>query len=163
MKNLLKILLVVFIILQFFRIDKTNPPVDQNMDFLTIKKTPENISKLIKTGCYDCHSNESTYPWYSNIQPIAWFLKKHIDEGRHKLNFSIFANYEPERQAHKLEECAEVLENGEMPLESYLLIHKDAKLSPEQKEELITYFLTMKDVTMMTNNISEEQLKSKHK
>jgi hypothetical protein len=88
MKNLLKVLLVVFIILQFFRIDKTNPPVDKNMDFLTIKKTPENVSTLIKSACYDCHSNETIYPWYSNIQPFGWFLKDHIDEGRRELNFS---------------------------------------------------------------------------
>lgn len=163
MKKLLFALLVFFIILQFFRIDKTNPPVDRNMDFLSIKKTPENISTLIKSTCYDCHSNETVYPWYSNIQPFGWFLKKHIDEGRRELNFSTFATYEPLRQAKKLNRATHEIEEGEMPLESYILIHKEAKLSPEQKQELITYFQSMKDLTMMNNNISEEELKPKKK
>lgn len=161
MKNLLKVLLVVFIILQFFRIDKTNPTVDKNMDFLTIKKTPENVATLIKSACYDCHSNETIYPWYSNIQPFGWFLKDHIDEGRRELNFSNFATYEPARQARKLNKAAKEVKEGEMPLESYILIHKDAKLTPQQKELLVTYFNTMKDVTMITHKISEEELKPK--
>ena len=163
MKNLLKVLLVAFIILQFFRIDKTNPPVDKKMDFLTIKKTPENLSKMIKSACYDCHSNETEYPWYANVQPFGWFLKDHIDEGRRELNFSTFATYEPLRQAKKLNKAAKEVKEGEMPLESYLLMHKEAKLNLDQKELLVTYLLTMKDITMMQNGISEEELKPKQK
>lgn len=161
MKKLFFLLVLAFALLQFFRIDKTNPPVDKNMDFLTIKKTPENVATLIKSSCYDCHSNETIYPWYSNIQPFGWFLKDHIDEGRRELNFSNFATYEPAREARKLKKAASEIKEGEMPLESYLLIHKDAKLTPQQKELLVTYFNTMKDVTMITNKISEEELKPK--
>lgn len=163
MKKVFFLLVLAFALLQFFQIDKTNPPVDKNMDFLTIKKTPEDIAQLIKTSCYDCHSNETVYPWYANVQPFGWFLKDHIDEGRRELNFSTFATYEPLRQAKKLNKAAKEVKEGEMPLESYLLMHKEAKLNQEQKELLVTYFLTMKDITMMQNGISEEELKPKQK
>ena len=161
MKNLLKVLLVAFIILQFFRIDKTNPPVDKNSDFLTLKKTPENVATLVKSACYDCHSNETVYPWYANVQPFGWFLKDHIDEGRRELNFSTFASYEPRRQAKKLDEAAEQIENGGMPLESYTLIHKEAKLTAEQKKLLTDYFNTVKNATMAENGLSETDLQHK--
>lgn len=140
MKKVLVILLMVFIIIQFFPIDKINPTVNTGMDFLTIKQTPESVAEIIRSSCYDCHSDESKYPWYSNIAPASWFMKKHIDEGRKKLNFSIFATYEPKRQIHKLEEAVEMLEKKEMPLETYLLIHQDARLSEEQSKILIDYF-----------------------
>lgn len=140
MKKVLIVLLVAFIIIQFFPIDKTNPPVNEGMDFLRIKNTPEPIAKIIRNSCYDCHSNESQYPYYSNIQPFAWLVKNHIDEGRKELNFSTFATYDKRRQAHKLEESAEMLENKEMPLESYLIMHSDAKLTDEQRKQLAQYF-----------------------
>lgn len=159
MKKILIILALVFIIIQFFRIDKTNPSVDKNMDFVTIKNAPEDVAQSIRNSCYDCHSNESVYPWYANIQPIAWFLKNHINEGRKELNFSTFATYDAVRQARKLNKAAREVEEGEMPLESYLLIHQNAKLSEEQKEKMINFFKTVKEDIMMTNNISEEQLK----
>ena len=161
MKNLLKVLLVAFIILQFFRIDKTNPPVDKNSDFLTLKKTPENVATLVKSACYDCHSNETVYPWYAKVQPFGWFLKDHIDEGRRELNFSTFASYEPRRQAKKLDEAAEQIENGGMPLVSYTLIHKEAKLTAEQKKLLTDYFNTVKNATMTENGLSETDLQHK--
>jgi hypothetical protein len=140
MKKILILLLVAFIIIQFFPIDKTNPATNEGMDFLKIKNTPEPIAKIIRNSCYDCHSNETRYPFYSNIQPFAWLLKNHIDEGRKEMNFSTFATYEPKRQAHKLEEAAEYVEQKKMPLESYLLGHPDAKLTDEQRKELAQYF-----------------------
>lgn len=140
MKKLLIILLAVFIIIQFFPIDKSNPPVDPQMDFVTIKKTPDHLAKVIKSSCYDCHSNETVYPWYANISPASWLLKNHIDDGRKKLNFSTFATYDTKRQLHKLEESIEMIKTDEMPLESYVLGHPEAKLSAEQKQLLIDYF-----------------------
>lgn len=140
MKKILIVLFVAFIIIQFFPIDKTNPATNEGMDFLKIKKTPEPIAKIIRNSCYDCHSNETKYPFYSNIQPVAWLLKNHIDEGRKELNFSTFATYEPKRQVHKLEEAAEYVEQKKMPLESYTLGHQDAKLTDEQRRQLTDYF-----------------------
>lgn len=159
MKKILIVLLVLFIIIQFFRIDKTNPPVNKGMDFLTIKNTPENIASKIKASCYDCHSNETKYPWYSNIQPVAWFLKDHIDEGRKKLNFSTFATYEPKRQAHKLFETVEMIETDEMPLESYLLAHTEAKMTAEEKQMLIEYFKKIESDTRIQHNLPAEEKK----
>lgn len=156
MKKILVILLVLFIIIQFFRIDKTNPPVNKGMDFLTIKNTPENIATKIRASCYDCHSHETKYPWYSNIQPVAWFLKDHIDEGRKKFNFSTFATYEPKRQAHKLYEAVEMLETDEMPMESYLLAHPEAKLTASEKKMMIDYFKKIEADTRMEYNLPPE-------
>ncbi len=139
MKKILIVLLVAFIFIQFFPIDKTNPATNKEMDFLKIKNTPEPISQIIRNSCYDCHSNETVYPFYDNIQPFGWYLKNHIDEGRKELNFSTFATYEPKRQAHKLEEAAEYVEQKKMPLESYTLGHPDAKLSDGQIKQLVDY------------------------
>ena len=139
MKKISVILLVAFILIQFFSIDKNNPAPTPQMDFLTIKNTPETTANLIRNGCYDCHSNETKYLWYSNVQPIAWFLQDHIEEGRKELNFSTFATYEPKRQAHKLAEAIEQIEKDEMPLDSYIIANSEAKFSEDQKQEVIQY------------------------
>lgn len=140
MKKILITLLVVLVVLQFFQIDKTNPETDINQDFLTIHNPPAKIASTMKAACYDCHSNKSVYPWYSNIQPIGWYLKDHIEEGKEHLNFSEFGTYTAKKQAHKLEECYELIEKGEMPLSSYTIIHKEAVLSEAQQNDLVTYF-----------------------
>ena len=163
MKKALLILFLGFILIQFFRIDKTNPPINEGMDFLTIKKTPETIANQIRNSCYDCHSNETKYPWYSNIQPFGWFLKKHIEDGRKHLNFSTFATYEPKRQAHKLYESVEMVENGEMPMESYLLMHPEAKLSESQRAEIVNYFKRIEDEIRVANNLAPEEAKTEKK
>lgn len=147
MKKIIVVLLVAFVMIQFFPIDKTNPPPTLGMDFLKIKNSPEKIVKIMRTSCYDCHSNETQYPWYSSISPISWFLKNNINEGRKHLNFSTFAVYEPKRQLHKIEECIEMVEKKEMPLESYYVGHQDAKLTDEQRAELVQYFKRVKEDT----------------
>lgn len=157
MKKVLVILLVAFILIQFFPIDKNNPAPTPQMDFLTIKKTPETTAALIRNSCYDCHSNETKYPWYTNVQPFAWFLKSHIDDGRKELNFSTFATYEPKRQAHKLSEAAEQVQKGDMPLDSYVLIHSEAKLSAPQQQELMQYFKRVENDIRTANNLPAEE------
>lgn len=144
MKKILLLLLVAFIGIQFFPIDKSNPPVDQNQDFIMMYKPTAEIASKIKASCYDCHSNESKYPWYSNIQPVGWYLKNHIEDGKKHLNFSVFGTYSPKKQAHKLEESYELIEKGEMPLSSYTLIHKDAVLTAAEQATLIAYFKELK-------------------
>lgn len=139
-KKILIGLLIVLVVIQFFRIDKTNPPVDESQEFMTLMSPPAEIATLMKTSCYDCHSHETKYPWYSNVAPVSWWLKKHINEGREHLNFSIWGTYEQDRQAHKLEEAYEEVEERHMPLPSYLWIHSEAKLSDEQVEVLVAFF-----------------------
>lgn len=133
-------LAVVIVFIQFIRIDKTNPEINISKDFITINKTPDSIAVLLKTSCYDCHSYESKYPWYTNISPVSWFVKNHINEAREHLNFSEWGNYSAKDQAHAVEECAEEVEEGEMPLTSYVLMHREAKLSKEKQELLESYF-----------------------
>ncbi|WP_294234610.1 heme-binding domain-containing protein [uncultured Chryseobacterium sp.] len=147
MKKILTVVLVAFIIIQFFPIDKTNPVPTPGMDFIKIKNTPPEVAAIINRSCYDCHSNETRYPWYSNIAPSSWILKNHIDEGRKELNFSTFAVYEPKTQAHKLQECIEMVEKKQMPLESYFIGHQDAKLTDAQRKLLTDYFKREKQET----------------
>ncbi len=136
MKKFLKIsaiiLAVAFIAIQFIRPDFTNPPINQAETLEASTQVPENVEAILTTSCKDCHSNETKYPWYSNIQPSTWFLADHIEKGRHHLNLSIFNTYEERRKKRKISEICEQIESREMPLPSYLYIHWDAKLSDEQ-------------------------------
>ncbi|MDQ6843677.1 MAG: heme-binding domain-containing protein, partial [Bacteroidota bacterium] len=101
---------------------------------ITAKYTiPADVSNTLKTACYDCHSNHSEYPWYWSIQPVAWFMDGHINEGKHRLNFSEFAAYKIRRQYKTLDEINKEIKSGDMPLTSYTLIHRDAVLSDSQK------------------------------
>lgn len=93
---------------------------------------PQEIHTLLQKKCYDCHSNNTAYPWYSYVQPIAWWMNSHVVEGKEHLNFSNFASYDKKKAEHKLEELVEVLTEGEMPLKSYTLIHREAIMSPEE-------------------------------
>ncbi|HEY0426428.1 MAG TPA: heme-binding domain-containing protein [Pyrinomonadaceae bacterium] len=140
MKKALKIiaivLFVVFVVLQFFRPDFTNPPVTQAETLEATTQVPENVEAILKRSCNDCHTNETSYPWYSKIQPSASFLKGHIDEGRGQLNFSVWGTYEARRKRKKLEEVCEQVNAKEMPLTSYVLIHWSAKLSDENAKIL---------------------------
>jgi hypothetical protein len=140
MKKALKIIAVVifaaFIVLQFFRPDFTNPPVTQAETLQATTQIPENVQAILTRSCNDCHTNETAYPWYSKIQPSAWFLKGHIDNGRRHLNFSVWNTYDSRKKRHKLEEVCEMLNAKAMPLPSYLWIHWDAKLSDEQRKLL---------------------------
>jgi hypothetical protein len=140
-KKILIGVVIVLVGIQFITIDKTNPPVDASKDFMTITDPPAEVEKLIRTSCYDCHSNESTYPWYSNIAPVSWWVKDHINEAREELNFSEWGTYEWKRTDHKLEECAEEVDEGEMPLKSYLIAHSEARLSDEDRAKLVDWFL----------------------
>ena len=140
MKKILLTLLVALVAMQFIQIDKTNPISDEKLDFLVMNNTSPEIASQIKASCYDCHSNQSVYPAYTYVQPIGWFVKNHIEEGKEHLNFSEFGNYSAKKQAHKLEESYEMIEKGEMPLSSYTIIHKEAVLDEAQQTALINYF-----------------------
>jgi hypothetical protein len=136
MKRVLKIIVVVlfagFIVLQFIRPDMTNPPVVPEQTLEATTQVPENVQKILTRSCVDCHSHNTIFPWYSQIQPAAWFQVDHIREGREHLNFSEWAKLEDRRKKRKLEEICEQVETREMPLPSYLWIHWDAKLSDDE-------------------------------
>jgi hypothetical protein len=133
-------LLVVLIGIQFIRIDKNNPPVDESLNFFSTESfSPEGMA-LVKNACYDCHSNESKYPWYSNVAPVSFLLADHIKEGREELNFSEYQSYSDKKKNHKLEEISEALREGWMPIDNYVWMHSEAKLSAEQRESLAKEF-----------------------
>ncbi|HMQ48440.1 MAG TPA: heme-binding domain-containing protein [Saprospiraceae bacterium] len=133
-------LLAVLVIIQFIRIDKTNPAVEPGKDFLAAAGVPAETGQLIKAACYDCHSHHTIYPWYTNVAPVSWWIKKHINEGRKHLNFSTWADYDAKKKDHKLEECVEEVKEGHMPIASYTWMHPEAKLSQQQKEQLVAWF-----------------------
>lgn len=126
------VLVVAFITIQFIRPDFTNPPIVTGQTLEENVQVPENVKAILKTSCHDCHTNTTVYPWYSQIQPSAWFLKGHIDEGRKELNFSDWKTYDAKKQRRKLAEVCEEIQAKMMPLPSYLWIHWGAKLSDEQ-------------------------------
>lgn len=147
LRRILTILFVVFIGIQFIQPGKNNQGMDMTNDIASVVTVPDSVHAVLKVACYDCHSNFTNYPWYSNIQPIGWWLKDHVDEGKTKLNFQEFALVKANeryktaalRQDHKLEEVIETVENGEMPMDSYTWIHKEAKLSEVQKRLIIDW------------------------
>ena len=133
-------LLASLIIIQFFRIDKSKPEYDTFQDFINITNPSESVKSSLKNACYDCHSNESKYPWYTNIAPVSFWVKGHIKGARQHLNFSEWGTYSAKKADHKLEECIEELQERNMPLKSYTWLHGEAKLSDEKIEELKSFF-----------------------
>ncbi len=130
----------VFLLMQLIRIDYTHPPVDSKKEFVQLYSPTDSIQKMIQNSCYDCHSNESKYPWYAQIAPISWMVGHHIKEGREKLNFSEFGNYNALQKEHVLAEAVETIQKGEMPMGSYVLMHQAANLNASQKNQLVAYF-----------------------
>ena len=153
-KNIFIFLVFLFLAIQFIRIDKTTEPINPTTDFIPVTSANSDITGILKTSCYDCHSNQPTYPWYTNIAPVSWWIKHHIDEGSHHLNFSIWGTYSEKRKNHKLKECIEMIEEGEMPMSSYTLTHREAKLTDAQKMQLVEFFKAQK--TVMAEPAEEE-------
>ncbi|TAJ52976.1 MAG: cytochrome C [Chitinophagaceae bacterium] len=143
-KKLLIVLLVVFVVAQAFRPEKNNSN-DTSKDISNSYVVPENVKTILAKACNDCHSNNTRYPWYAEIQPVAWWINDHVKDGKKHLNFNEFDGYRIARQYKKLEECIEEVKDGEMPLASYTIIHKDAKLSDDEKQILFTWCEIVRD------------------
>lgn len=135
MKKGFKILIVIILlfgVIQFFRPAKNFTKADAVNDIATKYDVPMNVLMNLYDGCYNCHSNYTTYPWYYNVQPVGWWMAHHIKEARRHVNFSEFAAYSPRQAAKKFHEIYEVMDEKTMPLKSYLLQHKEARLTDEQ-------------------------------
>jgi hypothetical protein len=135
---------LLLIAIQLIRVDTTNPALTPEKDFIDVTNAPNEVAVLLKSSCYDCHSNETKYPWYFNVAPISWWLKNHINEGREELNFSLWNDYNTKRKDKKLKECIEQINEGEMPMSSYTLTHKDAKLRAAQQKALNDFFASLR-------------------
>jgi hypothetical protein len=139
MKKIGIALFAILVLIQFIRPERNGSWEKSENDISLAINLPSDVYQILQTSCYDCHSNHTTYPWYTNIQPIGLWMQHHVDEGKEELNFSEFKTYKPKRQKHKLEEIAEQVNEHEMPLSSYTLIHKNAVLTPEQNVALVNW------------------------
>ena len=133
-KKILKLLisgvLVMFAVIQLITVEHSNPPIESE-----ISAAPE-VRAILQKACYDCHSNETKWIWYSKVAPVSWLIAYDVNEGRKELNFSTWGNYNPQQQAKKLKESWEEIVENEMPPWSYLLTHRSAALSAEEREIL---------------------------
>ena len=138
-------LLIVFIAIQFVQPARNKNGLVEPVDVTKAVSVPENVKMILQTACYDCHSNNTNYPWYTYVQPVGWILNNHIINGKKELNFSDFGSYPIRRQQSKLKAIADQIKDGEMPLYSYTIIHKNARLSKEQKALLTDWAQKAKD------------------
>jgi hypothetical protein len=148
-KNIKKIALIgliIFLLMQLYQ-PARNESYEQNLpaNFTRVYYVPKNVEAILRTSCYDCHSNRTIYPWYSKIQPVGYFMKRHIEEGKKNLNFNEFGKYSKRKKQNKLERMVKEIEKNEMPLSSYTLIHKNAVLTTTQKKEVIYWINKTKD------------------
>ena len=137
--------LLLFVGIQFIRPKRNNSEKVGGSAFVKLYAVPDSMNTILQLACYDCHSNHTRYPWYSNIQPFGWVLARHINRGKSKLNFSEFNNYSIRRQISKLKEIANQVEDNEMPLSSYKWLHKNARLSVEEKILIIKWMRSKAD------------------
>lgn len=154
MKILKKVLLglfIVFILIQFIRPAYNTIGQVLPTDITKIINVPDKIMGVFKNSCYDCHSNDTRYPWYVNIQPMGWIMADHIKTGKANLNFSEFGTYSKRKQANKLRSLAETVNDGSMPISSYTIMHTDAKLSEENKKLITDWVAKTRDSLSMKN------------
>ncbi|SFS77398.1 heme-binding domain-containing protein [Lutibacter maritimus] len=143
MKKILLAILAVVVLIQFIRPEKNNSQNYSN-DISKVVDVPTEVQEILKTSCNDCHSNNTVYPWYSEIAPISWYLASHVNEGKEHLNFSEWTVYNENQKSHIIKDIEEELEEQKMPLKSYLIIHKDAKMTEDQYNTLLNWVKTIK-------------------
>lgn len=136
---------VILIGIQFFQPLRNQSNEVTNAHIERLYDVPENVKAILTQSCYDCHSNNTHYPWYSRIQPGAWYMAGHIKKGKDELNFSDFGTYSTRKQRNKFRSMSEQVKKEEMPLSSYTLIHRNSILTPEQKLVLNEWLVEMAD------------------
>ncbi len=140
MKKALKIIAIIlfagFVVLQFFRPERLNPPIVQAETIESNVEVSPEVGKIFERSCNDCHSNKTIFPWYSNVAPVSWQVVDHINEGRQKLNFSIWSSYDLKKQDGKLKQICNQVTDGEMPMYQYVWVHWNAKLTAEDVKTL---------------------------
>jgi len=149
-KKWLLLPLIAFAVIQFIQPAPNNGQVVQT-DITKVYPVPDNIQTIFKSACYDCHSNSTRYPWYSYIQPIGWWLASHVNEGKEELNFSDFGSYSSKRRINKLRAIENSINDGTMPLSSYTLLHKDARLTAMEKQQVTAWIGKLRDSLAMAN------------
>lgn len=138
-EKILTVIVIVFVAIQFFRPDRNIASQASSSDISGVFNMPDSVKVILQNACYDCHSDNTRYPWYINIQPAGWWMAGHISDAKGDLNFSEFGGYDQRRQISKLEGIAAVVEEDIMPLRSYKMMHKSARLSSDEKNLLINW------------------------
>lgn len=156
-KRILLAIAIFLVLIQFIRIDKTNPPVDPKIDFATAVRPPAEVLSTIKGACYDCHSHEIKYPWYSNVAPVSWWMKGHVNEALEHFNFSTLGILNPEDLKWALGTAADEIREKKMPLKSYTWMHPEARLTDTQRALLATWLTTFTPVSTGYGEIEGEK------
>lgn len=138
-KKIALVLLVALVVIQFIRPERNISEDLNDQVFMEETNPPEDVKLILKTSCYDCHSNVTRYPWYDNIAPISYWIADHIEHGKGHLNFSAWNSYDNKKKDHKLEEVIEMVEAAEMPLNEYTWTHSEARLSEAQRQSVINW------------------------
>jgi len=121
---------LAILVAQLIPVERTNPPIEEEVP------APDAVREVLRRSCYDCHSNETRWPWYASVAPVSWLVTHDVSHAREHLNFSTWNRYDPEERAEKIEEAWEEVEEGEMPLWFYLPLHPDARLDPADRDLL---------------------------
>lgn len=137
------LVVAIVLVIQVIPVERNVSTVQPGQSFEKTEKVPANVAAILKVSCYDCHSNNTRYPWYSELQPGAWFMAQHIKKGRDELNFDEFNNYSKRRKKAKIKSVISQIEKEEMPLRSYRMMHGNARLSADEKKELLDFFNTI--------------------
>ena len=139
------VLVIGFVGIQFIPANLNQSNIIPKEDIIQYYNPPEEISTMLKNSCYDCHSNNTVYPWYNKLQPVSFLLEGHIEKAKEELNFSNFNTYSKRKQKSKLKSIISQIEDGEMPLKGYVWMHENAKLSDKDKTVLTTWVEKLKD------------------
>lgn len=138
-------LLVVFAVMQFIRSDRSNPPVDPSKTLYAVLPVPDDVRQVLERSCFDCHSNETRWPWYSSLAPAMWVVAHDVEEGREHLNFSEFATYKSLRAIAKLDMICEQMINKNMPMPAYVVLHPGAEVSSREIDLVCDWVETVRD------------------
>lgn len=131
-KTILIILLVLLVIMQFFQPDLNKAEMVPATDLVEANNVPVDVANTLQQACYDCHSNNTEYPWYFRVAPVSYWMASTVKDGKHELNFSEFESYSNKRKLHKLDKVSKSVTEGWMPLDSYQWMHSESHLTPEQ-------------------------------
>jgi hypothetical protein len=156
-KKILLFIVIALVAIQFIRPTKNiAATTDQTNHIASHYTVPQDVKVILEKACNDCHSNTTVYPWYNNFQPVAWFLANHINDAKKHLNFDEFGTYKPKKQDHKMEEVMEMVKEKEMPLESYIWLHKNADLTRDERIAITNWAADVrKEVTEKTGFVPE--------
>ena len=154
--------LAALLIIQFIKPARNSSDAPTPNDISNKYAVPADVKTILTSACYDCHSNNTQYPWYANIQPVAWWLADHVEEGKREINFNEFLTYKPKKAHHKMEEVAEMVNEEEMPLKSYTIVHRDAALDAAQRKIVADWATGVMQQIATEHGIGQKDSTAKH-